>query len=175
MLKHCFWTCSFSWSPPDSRHHQTGEDKGQSPCIHRGGPSLVYRNLPGSLRNLSTCWELSSHSNPSQICRNLPGSTRNLSICREVSSHSDLSSCRELPPSHLATPHHTKGLQGCNQQRLQVKVSSGDPRSPFNSNTLYSLPSRQTLPLVLAIACGSEGRFQASFASWGLLNSTIPP
>lgn len=112
VLKHCFWTCSFSWSPPNSRRGQTGEDGGQSPCIHRGGPSLVYRNFPGSLRNLS--------------------------ICREVSSHSDLSSRRELPPSHLAAPHHTKGLQGCIQQRLQAQVSPGDPRSPFNPKTLFS-------------------------------------
>lgn len=126
-LKRCFWTCSSSWSPPDSRHSQTGEDRGQSPCIHRGGPSLVYRNFPGSTRNLFICWEPSSHSNPSPICRNLPGSPRNLSICREVSSHSDLSSRRELPPSHLAAPH-TAGLQGCSQQCLQDQVSPEGPK-----------------------------------------------
>lgn len=162
MLKHCFWTCSFFRSPPDSRHGQTGEDRGQSPCIHRGGPSLVYRNFPGSLRNLSICWALSSHSNPNPICRNLPGSPRNLSICREVSSHSDLSSCRELPPSHLAALHHNKGLQGCNQQHLQAQVSPGDPRS-------FSSLHTQTHPLVLAMASGLEGGFQTSFPSWGTL------
>lgn len=172
VLKHCFWTCSFSWSPPDSRHGQTGQDRGQSPCIHRGGPSLVYKNFPGSLRNLSICWELSSHSNPSPICTNLPGSPRNLSICREVSSHSDLSSCRELPPTHLAAPHHTTGLQGCSQQHLQAQVSPGNPRLAGNPKTLYSPPSRQIRLLVLARACGSGGRFQTSFPSWGLLNSS---
>jgi hypothetical protein len=51
-------------------------------------------------------------------------------------------------------------------------VSPGHPRSAFNPKTLYSPPSRQTRPLVLARACGSGGRFQTSFPSRGLLNSS---
>lgn len=104
VLRHCFWTCSFSWSPPDSHHSQAGEDRDRGLSGHRDGPVPAHRNLPPH---------------------------RNLSICRNLSSHSDLSSCRELPPTHATGHHPGRGHQFYLQQpQLQVQVSPGGQGHP---------------------------------------------
>lgn len=59
VLRHCFWTCSFSWSPPHSHHSQAGEDRGRGLSVHGDLPVRARGNLPRH-RNLSVRGDLSS-------------------------------------------------------------------------------------------------------------------
>lgn len=102
VLRHCFWTCSFSESPPDSHHSQAGEDRGQGLFVHRAVLGGAHGNLP-VCGNRSARREPSSHSNFAEG--------------RNLSSRSNFSSCRGLPTSDTPGLRLNRGHQPWSQQQ----------------------------------------------------------
>ena len=112
VLRHCFWTCSFSWSPPNSHHSHAGEDGGRGLSVPRDHSVRAHRNHPVR---------------------------RNLSICRHLSSRSNLSSCRDPPPIHTAGARLDGGHSSGPQQDLPVQVSPRLRRSPFRPSSKHKV------------------------------------